>query len=283
MIVSIVSKKGGTGCTTLTLTLGNCLNKEHGKSVCVLDLKTNNDTRKLLNINSKASVSNLITSYGVYNTFTSIEENVVNIGGISVIPSVAIPYRSYLCNKISRIKELLIELEKRYNYVLIDMEDSEAYSLLRKNGVETIPVNVLEQNILVASEYSEEMKNGSLQGYVIVNKLDNEIFPKEDFFKKYFGNNSVHHVAYSKDIKSIVNEKGFSIKEISKTRFYQDVVRFCNVLINDTSSNINVDYEYEEDDNFDIFETPESSKPNRQNKPKKVSFFSKLFGKGGSR
>ena len=173
MIVSIVSKKGGTGCTTLTLTLGNCLNKEHGKSVCVLDLKTNNDTRKLLNINSKASVSNLITSYGVYNTITSIEENVVNIGGIGVIPSVAIPYRSYLCNKISRIKELLIELEKRYNYVLIDMEDSEAYSLLRKNGVETIPINVLEHNILVASEYSEEMKIGSLQGYVFVNKLDN--------------------------------------------------------------------------------------------------------------
>ena len=119
MITVVTSKRGGTGCTSLALVYSILLSKQKRK-VCMVDLKSNNDIVKLLKIKTNSSIDNLLSEFGVHNKFSGLEDNICTQGGLDVIPGSVVNMKNYLLTKASKIKDLLLILEGRYDDVILD-------------------------------------------------------------------------------------------------------------------------------------------------------------------
>jgi cellulose biosynthesis protein BcsQ len=284
MIAAVTSKRGGTGSTTIAVLSSICLNKSFKKKVCLVDLQYNSDIYKILGVKRNQGIDGLITSLGFDNKDVKLEEHITNYDGLDVIQGTRVTLSTYLYKRSHNIKLLLDRLEDLYDVVILDMPDGELYEELTENGARIFPLNVMEQNMLVVLEYQEEMRNGVIPGLVIVNKLDNTIFPEKNLFEKNFLKKSLYFLPYSDKVKNLLNlhtsgnaGKGIKIKNISTTGFYNginEISKTLNQEINfEKSKKIN---ETLDDELGDII----LDKPVVVKKKKKNSIFS-FLKKGG--
>ncbi|MNM46031.1 CobQ/CobB/MinD/ParA nucleotide binding domain protein [compost metagenome] len=284
MIAAVTSKRGGTGSTTIAVLSSICLSKGFKRKVCLVDLQYNSDIYKILGVKRNQGIDGLITSLGFDNKDVKLEEHITNYDGLDVIQGTRVTLSTYLYKRSHNIKLLLDKLEDLYDVVILDMPDGELYEELLENGSSIFPLNVMEQNMLVVLEYQEEMRNGLLPGLVIVNKLDNTIFPEKNLFEKNFLKKSLYFLPYSDKVKNLLNlhtsgnaGKGIKLKNISTTGFYNGINQISSTLnqeINlEKSRKIN---ETLDDELGDII----LDKPIAVKKKKKKSIFS-FLKKGG--
>jgi len=121
IIIAIVNQKGGSAKTTTAVNLGATL-AENGKRVLLIDVDPQGSSSKWLKC--------LNTEKGIYNVFvenTSISDNIsqTSIEGLTVIPSSQwlIGIDKALASEVgaeSILRRKLGELEKRWDYILID-------------------------------------------------------------------------------------------------------------------------------------------------------------------
>ena len=281
MIVAVTSKRGGTGGTSLSLVMSYLLNKEFNRKVCLVDLRDNNDIKKLLQLNTQACVDNLLSEFGINNRFTTIEENIVEHNGVSVIPGVTTLITNYLLKKSTKIKELLIELNSRFDVVIVDVLDDELLEILVEIGVDILPINVLDQNRLVVEEYQKDMRVGFVKGIMVINRVDNRVWPQESMFKKHFSNNTLFVLPFSDRLKSTMNKDGLNLVEIGKTEFYTAFLSVCE-CVNSKIEEYNKG-KYKVEDELTLDSLLESRPPVVRKQPKQVKkgFFASLFGLGG--
>ena len=281
MIVAVTSRRGGTGCSTISLVMSSILKSHLEQRVCLVDLKDNNDTTKLIRVDTSASINNLISDFGLNNRFTTMEENLINYNGISILPGVKSPIRNYLLKKTTRIKELLLQLEKDFDVVVVDVEDGELYRTLLSAEVNMLAINVLEQNSLVMCEYQEEMASGFLQGVMILNKVDARVWPYESLFRKAFSKDRIFLLPYSAELKSTINHYGVKLDLISNTKFFEELMEVCKFIKDKTKDyneklGLGKEGELDLSDIFEVF-----PKASTKKKSKKKGFFSSLFKKNG--
>lgn len=282
MLTAVSSKREGPGCTTLSLVLAYSLSRQFNRKVCLVDLRNNNDVKKILQLETFACVDNLLSQYGVNSKLTTLEENTVEHNGVSVIPGVTSRLSNYLDRKSKEIKKLLEELDKLYDVVIIDITDGDLLEALLDLGTDIEKISILEQNRLVIEEYQKEMRDDSMRGLMIVNKVDERVWPKEQMFRKHFKDLSIFTLPYSDTLKTTINRNGLKFSEIMKTRFYSDFMLFCssvngiieqynNSRVSDIEQGISLD---------SILEKPERT---QQKVVEKKGFFSSLFNnkKGG--
>lgn len=281
MIAAITSKRGGVGCTTIGLLVSLYLSKYLGKSVCIVDLKNTNDVARLLHINTEASIDNLITDLGIDNDIVSVEDNICDYDKISVIPGTTVPLITYLYKKSTNIKELLKRLDESYDIVIIDVKDDLLYEDLKAKGLNLLQINVLEQNMLVISEYQEVMQSGYLDGLIVVNKLDNSVIPEKNKFLKNFDKNNIYFLENNNLIKNVMNSS-LNLAEISKTQFFMGIKAICERIVKEMPKYVSEEDKICDDTDSLFYEASIENKKSRMIGPKKKkSLFSALFGKGG--
>lgn len=278
MIVGVTSKRGGTGCTTLSLVLSYCLKTDYNRKVCIVDLRDNDDVRKLLDLDTQACVDNLLTSYDIHSKFTTIEENTVSKIGVDVIPGVTVCITNYLLKKSEKIKILLDELDKRYDVVILDILDDELLETLKVIGVVVLPVNVLEQNMLVVEEYQPDMEIGHVSGLIVINKTDNSVWPEEGMFRKYFKKNRIFSLPYSPELKTILNKNGLKLESIIKTKFMISLAPICKNINEKIEEYNSGKFQAKEKLSLDSLLELKPA-PSKRSQPAKRGFFSSLFGK----
>lgn len=131
-IIAIAQHKGGTGKTTSTINLGAALSKQ-GKQILLVDLDPQANLSQSLGV--MEAEKNI---YGVIKKQYSINEAIVNTTeGLDLIPSTLdlTGAEIELSSVIGRefiLKELIGEVKKKYDYVLIDCPPS--LSLLTANA-----------------------------------------------------------------------------------------------------------------------------------------------------
>ena len=279
MIIAVTSKRGGTGGTTLSLAMSYCLYNHYHRNCCVVDLRNNNDIKKLLQLNTNACVDNLLSEFGVNSKFTTVEENTVKFNGINIIPGVYTVITNYLLKKVNKLKELLIELNNRYDVVILDILDDELLETLVDIGVDILPVNVLDQNRLVIEEYQKDITSGFLKGIMVVNQINESVWPQEKLFRHFFKANTLFILPFSDKLKSTMNMDGIKWSDIVKTEFFNAFIPVCKCVDEKVEEYNRGKYKENEDLTLEsILETksPKSTKP-QQKTIKKKGFFASLF------
>ena len=294
MLVGFTCRKGGSGVTTVTLSVAKILEK-HKVKCCLVDLKNNGDYDKILNINSRQSnLDYLLTDYLYNDNQTEITKSIFHLSDyLDVVPGTRVKVQGYLYRKADGLKEFLDQLEDHYDIVFLDARDDQLLSKLIELGTHIYKVHVLDQNMLVTSLYQDVMQEDNLIGKLIVNKIDNDIYPSEDIFVSMFRNKKILFLPYSKDINSIINEtirnKGQFASKIlvSVPEFYKPLVKFSEELYK-TAKEYNEKHgtnsSESEDDfvNFLMQRTDEIRKDESKNRPvkkKKKGLFN-FFSRG---
>lgn len=280
MITVVTSKRGGTGCTSLALVYSILLSKQKRK-VCMVDLKSNNDIVKLLKIKTNSSIDNLLSEFGVHNKFSGLEDNICTQGGLDVIPGSVVNMKNYLLTKASKIKDLLLILEGRYDDVILDLEDGDLLEVLsREDELNFLKINVIDQNMLTILEYQQLMDSPNFDGFLIVNKMEGNIFPQKRLFTEKFQKGKLFFVPVSSQFKNNVNREGVTPSSVNNTEVLNSMVSVVNAVlpvINSYNSKISI--ETTVTDEGLIFE---NDKPKEEPKKKKKGFsFFGLFKKGG--
>ena len=280
MITVVTSKRGGTGCTSLALVYSILLSKQKRK-VCMVDLKSNNDIVKLLKIKTNSSIDNLLSEFGVHNKFSGLEDNICTQGGLDVIPGSVVNMKNYLLTKASKIKDLLLILEGRYDDVILDLEDGDLLEVLsREDELNFLKINVIDQNMLTILEYQQLMDSPNFDGFLIVNKMEGNIFPQKRLFTEKFQKGKLFFVPVSSQFKNNVNREGVTPSSVNNTEVLNSMVSVVNAVlpvINSYNSKISI--ETTVTDEGLIFE---NDKPKEEPKKKKKGFsFFVLFKKGG--
>lgn len=279
MIIGVTSKRGGTGTTTIALTLSTILAKQFGRKVCLVDLQNNNDIKKITKIDGKQCIQNLLTEYGIAdNKFTSLDENICRFGDFDIIPGVSSVITNFLLKKSSKIKQLLLRLNDIYDAVVLDIPDGDLFEALTDVGLDILPLNILDQNILVVNEYASNMDDRFLKGVVILNQVDEKVWPPVNKFKTFLGESKIYTLPFSPQLKSTMNLKGLLLSDILKTEFFKaflPVCKLCDQKIQEylelsTGKNIGITL-------GDLLESTPSKE--KRKKPKKRGFFATLFGK----
>lgn len=281
MITVVTSKRGGTGCTSLALVYSILLSKQKRK-VCMVDLKSNNDIVKLLKIKTNSSIDNLLSEFGVHNKFSGLEDNICTQGGLDVIPGSVVNMKNYLLTKASKIKDLLLILEGRYDDVILDLEDGDLLEVLsREDELNFLKINVIDQNMLTILEYQQLMDSPNFDGFLIVNKMEGNIFPQKRLFTEKFQKGKLFFIPVSSQFKNNVNREGITPSSVNNTEVLNSMVAVVNAVlpvINSYNSKINI-----ETSTVDVGLVFENDKPKEEPKKKKkkgFSFFG-LFKKGG--
>lgn len=285
MIVAVTSKRGGTGSTSVALILSLCLHKNNKKKVCLVDLKMNNDIGRLVGIKGRSSIDALITELGFNNDTIQLSDLTYSYSGISVLTGTIVTAQYYLYKRSKQIKNLLDELDRLYDVVVLDMDDGMLYQDLKDIGMNIFPVHVLEQNMLVIKEYQDAIQSGLLPGYVIVNKLDNAIYPEQSQFLKNFRKDSLYFLPYTKELKSMMNSSGKSLKNqldlktVGKTQFFQEILNLSQDLAKKAKRVIVERNDLPDDEDSMFAQDIRSSEPDKpKKKKKKKSFFSMFVG-----
>lgn len=281
MITVVTSKRGGTGCTSLALVYSILLSKQKRK-VCMVDLKSNNDIVKLLKIKTNSSIDNLLSEFGVHNKFSGLEDNICTQGGLDVIPGSVVNMKNYLLTKASKIKDLLLILEGRYDDVILDLEDGDLLEVLsREDELNFLKINVIDQNMLTILEYQQLMDSPNFDGFLIVNKMEGNIFPQKRLFTEKFQKGKLFFIPVSSQFKNNVNREGITPSSVNNTEVLNSMVAVVNAVlpvINSYNSKINI--ETSTVDEGLVFENDKPKEEPKKKKKKGFSFFG-LFKKGG--
>lgn len=283
MIISVTSKRGGVGCTTLAITLSLVMSKMN-KSVCLVELNSSQDYSKLLNLNSSKGIDSLITEIGFNSEYTNIDDYLYKYDSLDVLLGTRVDMQRYLYNRSERIKDLLQALDEKYDLVVIDITDEKLYEELRELDVRMYPVHVLEQNMLVAIEYRSDMKKSSLDGLIVVNKLDNDIYPAQKLFSKVFPDTEIVYLPFSNSLRNfnnltIRNKGSVPLVSLVKESFYPEIKNLCSKLIT-LSDNYNSAKKSCTEDLDSFFSNLE---PRKKQEKKKSGFgFISIFRKKGS-
>lgn len=278
MIIAVTSKRGGTGGTTLSLAMSYCLFNHYHRNCCVVDLRNNNDVKKLLQLNTNACVDNLLSEFGANSRFTTIEENTVKVNGVNIIPGVFTVITNYLLKKVDKIKELLVELNNRYDVVILDILDDELLETLTDIGVDILPVNILDQNRLVVEEYQKDIASGFLKGIMVINQIDERVWPQEKLFKQFFKSNTLFVLPFSDKVKSVMNRDGLKWADIVKTEFFNSFVPICQCVDGKVEEYNKGKYKENEELTLEnILESKAPKTPKQQKAMKKKGFFASLF------
>lgn len=281
MITVVTSKRGGTGCTSLALVYSILLSKQKRK-VCMVDLKSNNDIVKLLKIKTNSSIDNLLSEFGVHNKFSGLEDNICTQGGLDVIPGSVVNMKNYLLTKASKIKDLLLILEGRYDDVILDLEDGDLLEVLsREDELNFLKINVIDQNMLTILEYQQLMDSPNFDGFLIVNKMEGNIFPQKRLFTEKFQKGKLFFIPVSSQFKNNVNREGVTPSSVNNTEVLNSMVAVVNAVlpvINSYNSKINI--ETSTVDEGLVFENDKPKEEPKKKKKKGFSFFG-LFKKGG--
>lgn len=281
MITVVTSKRGGTGCTSLALVYSILLSKQKRK-VCMVDLKSNNDIVKLLKIKTNSSIDNLLSEFGVHNKFSGLEDNICTQGGLDVIPGSVVNMKNYLLTKASKIKDLLLILEGRYDDVILDLEDGDLLEVLsREDELNFLKINIIDQNMLTILEYQQLMDSPNFDGFLIVNKMEGNIFPQKRLFTEKFQKGKLFFIPVSSQFKNNVNREGITPSSVNNTEVLNSMVAVVNAVlpvINSYNSKINI--ETSTVDEGLVFENDKPKEEPKKKKKKGFSFFG-LFKKGG--
>lgn len=280
MIVSITSKRGGTGCTTLALTSAVCIAKKFNRKTCLVDLRTGNDIARLLTIKNNYTIDNLITEIGINTEYINVSDSIYNYNGLDVLPGTVVRMPMFLYKRTSKIKDLLCYLDSLYDIVVMDIDDGLVYKELKSLGLDIYPVNVIDQNMLSILEYQYDIRKGTINGLIIVNKMDNSIYPSRTEFDKNFNKDRLFYVPESNRIKHLMNRvmtDGFNLKQMSSTDYFKSVFEICK----------SIDGKFVKIENSVTDSTHTFSSILQDEKPKKQEkgFMSFLFGnrKGGKK
>ena len=283
MIVSVTSKRGGSGCTTLAITLSLVISKM-AKSVCLLELNSSQDYSKLLNLSATKSIDSLITEIGFNSEYTSINNYLYKYDTLDVLLGTRVDMQRYLYNRSERIKDLLEALDEKYDLVVVDITDDKLYEELKDLNVKMFPVHVLEQNMLVAIEYRKDMNTQSLDGVVVVNKLDNSIYPNQSLFSKVFPDSEIVYLPFANSLRNfnnltIRNKGAVPLGTLTKESFYPEIKNLCSKIINISDKFSNAKENESED--LDSFFSNLEPKKKQERKTGGLGFFS-IFKRKGS-
>lgn len=282
MIISVTSKRGGTGRTSVAIILALNLAKHHGKSVCLVDLKQSNDIIKLLKIKTDATIDKLISPLGFGGEFTKVEDNICTYDAIHILPGTCIQLPTYLYKSSNYVLALLQYLESEYDFVVLDIDDSMLYEDLKSKQLGMYPLHVLDQNMLVVAEYQQDMRTGGLEGLILVNKVNDKVFPGRNEYSRNFDAKSVYFLEESLVVRNTLNRvdrhKGINFAAIVKTGFYREVDRIAIRLIDIAPRFEKIEHTYV--DTSSLFYEPPKNNNVAKKKSKKKSFLARL-GLGG--
>lgn len=237
MITAVTCRKGGSGVTTLTLSLATVIKSKKIKTV-IVDLKNQQDYSKILNIKNRRCIDYLITGLG-FNNSTGIElsDGIYDYNGIDVIQGTKTALQGYLYRHVNEVANLLEYLEETYDLVIIDVKDDQLLDKLVDVGVNIFKIHVLDQNMLLTSLYQDVMEDSNLQGILVVNKMDKRVYPPAKVYKEVFKGKKITFLPYSPNVAGIINEtirnKGqFPTKILnSEPKYYEGVVSITNELV----------------------------------------------------
>lgn len=237
MITAVTCRKGGSGVTTLTLSLATVIKSKKIKTV-IVDLKNQQDYSKILNIKNRRCIDYLITGLG-FNNSTGIElsDGIYDYNGIDVIQGTKTALQGYLYRHVNEVANLLEYLEETYDLVIIDVKDDQLLDKLVDVGVNIFKIHVLDQNMLLTSLYQDVMEDSNLQGILVVNKMDKRVYPPAKVYKEVFKGKKITFLPYSPNVAGIINEtirnKGqFPTKILnSEPKYYEGVVSIANELV----------------------------------------------------
>lgn len=233
MIVAITSKGGGPGCTTVAFFLSQILGRDENMSICLVDLKNQNDIARLLNLKNDTTIDDAIGIYQMEHSYFTLDKCIYKYGNISVMPGSSVMMDTYLYKFSTAVKKLIEDLDKKFDIVLLDVREGLLFSDLEAKGLNMLKVNVLEQNILTIFEYQVEIRKGSLEGLVVISKFDDHVLPHKETFMKNFDKSSLFFLPYSPSIKSLMNStnsKGIHLKDIEKTMFFKELLKLSKVI-----------------------------------------------------
>lgn len=278
MIISVTSKRGGTGRTSVAIILALNLAKHHGKSVCLVDLKQSNDIIKLLKLKTSATIDNLITPLGFGGEFTKVEDNLCKYDAIDILPGTCIQLPTYLYKSSNYVLALLQYLAQTFDFVVLDIDDAMLYEDLKSKQLGMYPLHVLDQNMLVVAEYQEDMRTGGLEGLILVNKVNDKVFPGRSEYSKNFDTKSLYFLEDSLAVRNTLNRvdrrKGINFTAIVKTGFYKEIDRIGTRLIEVAPRFERVEHTYV--DKNSLFYEPPKTKQVVNKKPAKKSFLARL-------
>lgn len=258
MFYAITSKRRGCGRSTLALLSAmNVFNKSKGSTLLV-DLGSNNDFCSILNVKTKASIDNLISAISLQLGTLDLESNILHTGSFYLLPGTAIKQPRYLEKRCNDVVHVLKELETKFNNIILDV-DYTLYGDLVDCGLEITPIHVLEQNMLNVEGYQKDIQTQIFEGYYVINRYEDGVFPPLDLFHKNFKRNSIICVKRDNSLKSSMNKKSLSIGSLKGSPMFSGVDQITDVILN--NSNV-IEKEF----------------VSSNEKPVKGSFLSKLFG-----
>ncbi|MGL4954704.1 MAG: ParA family protein [Cetobacterium sp.] len=161
-IISIINEKGGTGKTTSTREITGVLKKN--KKCLLIDCDYQANLTGSFGIEFDKTIYNVMTGENINNCILEIEKNVDIIPGIINSRDLERDLE-WESEKETILKNKLEELEKKYDYILIDCRPD---------------MRLLEKNALVCSDVvltPIEPHNYSLDGFDILEELLKTINP----------------------------------------------------------------------------------------------------------
>lgn len=258
MFYAITSKRKGCGRSTLALLSSMMVYNKTKGSTLLVDLGSNNDFCSMLNIKApKSSIDNLISSISLQLDDLDLEGNIVHTGGFYLLPGTAIKQPRYLEKRCNDVVYLLKELESKFNTIILDVDYS-LYGDLVDYGLDIVPIHVLEQNMLNVEGYQRDIQSQIFEGFYVVNRYEDNVFPEIELFEKNFKKNSVICVRKDDNLKSNVNRKRIDVGLIKGSKCFDGISTIAEII----------------SENLNVIEKEFSSK----NSKVKIGFFDKIFG-----
>lgn len=259
MFYAVTSKRKGCGRSTLALMSAMMVHNKSKGSTLLVDLGSNNDFCSIFNLKVKASIDNLISAISLKLDDLDLEGNIVHHNGLYILPGTAIKQPRYLEKRCNDIVFLLKELESKFNSIILDV-DYTLYGDLVDCGLDITPIHVLEQNMLNVEGYQKDIQSQIFEGYYVVNRYEDDVFPSIDLFKKNFKRDILFSVNLDNNLKSIINRKSLDVGSLKGSSSFSGIDMISDVIVN--GSNV-----------------VEKGFSGGKSNNKSQSLFSRLFGK----
>ena len=234
MFYAITSKRSGCGRSTLAILSAMMVYNKSKGSTLLVDLGSNNDFCSILNLKTRASIDNLISAISLQLGTLDFENNVLHTGSFYLLPGTAIKQPRYLEKRCNDVVHLLKELETKFNNIILDVDYS-LYGDLVDCGLEITPIHVLEQNMLNVEGYQKDIQSQIFEGYYVVNRYEQGVFPSIDLFEKNFKRNSLICVNRDNSLKSSMNKKAISIGTLKGSAMHSGIDRISDIILNKTN------------------------------------------------